>query len=204
MRRPRLDLNQRPSDSKFSRKASKGTNLVHGARSCPRSSAELAGVGDQFRDQVFRGRFRPENRLLWQLAVETPVRDLVDRLRVGVARVMPDAESEIAKRKTFAISDESEDHPELAVRRGQVDLKAGRKLRPVPPFGIAAAQSLDLDAISLELTASLPQRLSSGAAASHRVLGEGALVEEDAGMTPPDGQELPLAVCGLEWPVLDL
>lgn len=66
------------------------------------------------------------------------------------------------------------------------------------------AQSLDLDALSLKLTASLPQRLGSDAATSHRVLGEGALVEEDAGMTPPDGQKLPLAVCGLEWPVLCL
>jgi hypothetical protein len=74
--------------------------------------------------------------------VETPVRDLVDRLRFGVARVMPDAESEIAKRKTFAISDESEDHPELAVRRGQVDLEAGWKLRPVPPFASQRRRAL--------------------------------------------------------------
>jgi hypothetical protein len=117
---------------------------------------------------------------------------------------MPNAESEIAKRKTVAISDESEDHPELAAGRGQVDLEAGWKLRAVPAFGIAAAQSLDLDPVSLELTATLPQRLSSRAAASHRVLGEGALIEEDAGMTPPDGQELPLAVCGLERPLLGL
>lgn len=132
------------------------------------------------------------------------MRDLVDGLRIGVARVMPDAEYEIAKRQTFAMADESEDHPELAVRRGQVNLEAGRKLRAVPPFGIAAAQSLDLDALSLELTASLPQRLSSGAATSHRVLGKSTLVEEDAGITPPDGQGLPLAVCGLERPVLGL
>lgn len=64
--------------------------------------------------------------------------------------------------------------------------------------------ALDLDPVLLELTASLPQRLSSGAAASHRVLGERALVEDDAGMTAPDGQGLPLAVCGLERPVLCL
>jgi hypothetical protein len=88
--------------------------------------------------------------------METPVRNLVDGLRVGVARVMPNAESEIAKRKSFAISDKSEDHPKLADWRGQVDLEAGWKLRAVPPFIIAAAQSLDLDALSLELTASLP------------------------------------------------
>jgi hypothetical protein len=117
---------------------------------------------------------------------------------------MPNAESEIAKSKTFAISDEAEDHPELTVRRGEVDLEAGRKHRAVPPFGIAATESLDLDALPLELTASLPQRLSSGAATSHRVLGEGTLIEEDAGMTPPDGQDLPLAVCGLDRPVLCL
>lgn len=43
-----------------------------------------------------------------------------------------------------------------------------------------------------------------GPTASHRVLSEGALAEEDAGMTPPDRQELPLAVCRLERPVLCL
>jgi len=117
---------------------------------------------------------------------------------------MPDAESEIAKRNTLAMTNESEDRPELAVGRGQVNLETGRKPRAVPSFGIAAAQSLDLNALSLEVTARLPQRLCSGATASHRVLGEGALIEKDAGMTPPDGQELPLAVGGLEWPVLCL
>ena len=132
------------------------------------------------------------------------MRNLVDGLRFGVARVMPNAESEIAKRKTFAIPDEPENHPELAIGRGQVDLETGRKFGPVAPFDIAAAQSFDLDALSLELTAGLPQRLGSGAAASHRVLGESGLVNEDAGMTPPDGQGLPLAVCGLERPVLGL
>jgi hypothetical protein len=39
---------------------------------------------------------------------------------------------------------------------GQLDLEAGRKLRAVSPFGITAAQSLDLYAFSLKLTASLP------------------------------------------------
>ena len=34
--------------------------------------------------------------------------------------------------------------------------------------------------------------------------GEGAFVEEDAGVTPPDGHELPLAVCGKERAVLGL
>lgn len=116
-------------------------------------------LGTNFGTKFF-GDDLGRNRPLWQLAVETPMRNPVDGRRIGVARVMPDAESEIAKRKTFAISDESEDHPELAVGRGQVNLEAGRKLRAVSPFGIAAAQSLDLDALSLELTASLPQRLT--------------------------------------------
>jgi hypothetical protein len=130
--------------------------------------------------------------------------DLVDGLRVGVARVMPDAECEVAERETLAVADEAEDHPELAVRSRQVDLEACWELRAVQAFRITTAQRLDLHTVSLEQAASLPQRLSSGPAASHRVLGEGALVEEDAGMTPPDGQELPLAVCGLERPVLGL
>src|SRR5690242_9983991 len=142
--------------------------------------------------------------LLWQLAVESPVGNLVNGQRVGIARLMPHAESEIAKRKSLAVADEAEDHAELALRSRQVDLETGRKLRAVTPFGIAAAESLDLDTVSLELAASLPQRLSSGATASHRVLGERALVEDDAGMTPPDGQGLPLAVGGLERPVLCL
>lgn len=130
--------------------------------------------------------------------------DLVDGLRVGVARVMPHAECEVAERKALVVADEAKDHPELAARCGQVDLEAGWEFRPVAPFGIAPPQGLNLNAISLELTASLPQRLSSGAAASHRVLGEGALVEEDAGMTPLDGQGLSLAVGRLERPVLCL
>jgi hypothetical protein len=117
---------------------------------------------------------------------------------------MPDAESEIAKRETISITDEAKDHAELAVGRWQVDLEAGRELRTVAPFWIAAAQDFDLDTFPLEPTPSFAQRLGASAAASHRVLGEGALIEEDAGMTPPDGQGLPLAVCGLEWPVLGL
>lgn len=136
--------------------------------------------------------------------MESTVRDPVDGLRVGVARVMSDAEREVAERKPLVVTDEAKDHPELAVRSGQVDLEAGWKLRAVATLGITSAQSLDLDAILLESTASLAQRLGSGAPASHRVLSEGALVEEDAGMTPPDGQGLSLAVGGLERPVLCL
>jgi hypothetical protein len=142
--------------------------------------------------------------LLWQLAVESPVGDLVDGQRVGITRVMPHAESEVAKRKTLAVADKAEDHAELAVRSRQVGLEASRELRAVAAFGVAATQGLDLDALSLELAPSLPQRLGSSTAASHRVLGESTLVEEDAGMTPPDRQELPLAVGGLERPVLCL
>jgi hypothetical protein len=84
------------------------------------------------------------------------------------------------------------------------DLIAGWELRAVAVFGIAAAQGLDLCAIALELASGLTQSLGSSAAASHRVLGEGALVEEDAGMTPPDGHGLSLAVCRQERPVLGL
>jgi hypothetical protein len=132
------------------------------------------------------------------------MRDLVDGLRVGVARVMSNAECEVAERQTVAVTDEAEDHPELAVGSRQIDLEASWKLASVATFGIAAAQRLDLDAASLEPAASLAQRLGSGTAASHRVLGESVLVNEDAGMTPPDGQGLPLAVCGLKRPVLCL
>lgn len=117
---------------------------------------------------------------------------------------MPYAECEVAEREALTISHEAENHPELAVRNRQIDLEAGGEPRAVATFGIAAAQRLDLDAISLELVASVPQRLGSGTAASHRVLGEGALIEEDAGMTPPDRQGLSLAVCRLERPVLCL
>lgn len=117
---------------------------------------------------------------------------------------MADAECEVADRKSLAVTDETEDHAELAVRGGQIDLEAGRKPRAVTAFGLAATQGLDLDAVSLELAASGAQRLGSSTAASHRVLGEGSLVEEDPSMAPPDGQELPLAVCGLERPVLCL
>lgn len=132
------------------------------------------------------------------------MRKLVDGLRIGVARVMANAESEVAKRESFALADESEDHSELAVGSWQIDLEAGWELRAVASFGIAAAQRLDLDTVLLELAASSAQRLRPSPATPHRVLGEGALVEENAGMTPPDGQGLPLAVCGLERAVLCL
>lgn len=129
-----------------------------------------------------------EENLLWQLAVESPMRDLIGGLRVGVAGVMPDAKCEIAKRNAFAVTDKAQNHAELAARGRQVDLEAGRELRAVAAFRIATAKLLDLYTVSLEPAASLPQRLGPGTTASHRVLGEGALVEEDAGMTPPDGQ----------------
>ena len=118
--------------------------------------------------------------------------------------MMPDAEGEIAKGETLAVANEAQDHAELAIRRWQIDLEASRELRAVAPFGIAATKGLNLDTLPRVLIASLAKRLGARATASHRVLGEGALVEEDAGMTPPDGQGLPLAVCGLERPVLGL
>ncbi|MCW2981695.1 MAG: hypothetical protein JWO14_3422 [Solirubrobacterales bacterium] len=105
------------------------------------------------------------------------VGDGVDALRVGVARVVTDAECEIAKRESIAVADEAEDHAELPTRHRQIDLEASWQPGPIAPFGIAAAQGLDPDTVSLELTASLPQRLRSG---------------------------LPLAVCRLKRPVLCL
>lgn len=87
---------------------------------------------------------------------------------------------------------------------GRRGLEAGRQLRAVAIFGIAGAKGLDLCAVALEPPACLTEHLGSRAAAPHRVLGEGALAEEDAGMTSPDGQVLPLAVCGQERPVLCL
>lgn len=118
--------------------------------------------------------------------------------------MVSDTESEIAKGEALAVANEAQDHAELAIRRWQIDLEASRELRAIASFGIAAAKGLDLDTLPLELAASLAKRLGARATASHRVLGEGALVEEDAGIPPPDGQGLPLAVCGLKWPVLGL
>lgn len=118
--------------------------------------------------------------------------------------MVADAEGEVAESETVVVADEAEDHAKLAVRRRQVDLEAAREFRVVAVFGVAAAKGLDLDAFALEPAARLPQHLRSGAAASHRVLGEGALVEEDAGIAPPDGHDLPLAVCGQKRPVLGL
>lgn len=102
--------------------------------------------------------------------------------------MVSDTEGEIAKGKALAIADEAQDHAELAIRRWQIDLEASWKLRAVASFGIAAAKGLDLDTLPLELVASLAKRLGARATASHRVLGEGALVKEDAGIPPPDGQ----------------
>lgn len=118
--------------------------------------------------------------------------------------MMPDAEREIAKREAIGISDEAKDHSELAVGWRQIDLEAGGQPRPIAAFGIKAAQDLDLDTFLRELPPGLSQRLGARAAASHRVLSERALVEENAGIAPPDGQGLPLAVCGLKRPVLSL
>src|SRR4051794_7363566 len=90
--------------------------------------------------------------------------------------------------------------PNLPFWSWQVDLEAGRELRAIAAFGIAAAQGLDRDPVSLELAVSLPQRLGSSTAASHRVLGESTLVEEDAGMTPPDRQNYPSPSAGWNGP----
>ena len=117
---------------------------------------------------------------------------------------MTDTEGEEAKGEAIPIADEAKDHAELAVGGRQVDLEAGRKSRAVAVLGVATAQGFDLDPVSFVPAPGVPERLGAGAAASHRVLGEGALVEEDAGMTPPDGQGLSLAVGGLEGPVLCL
>ena len=132
------------------------------------------------------------------------MRNLVDRLCIGVARVMANAEREVAKRETFALANKSEDHSELAIRSRQIDLEAGWELRAVATFGITSAQRLDLDSVLLEMAASHAKHLSTSPTTSHHVLGESALAEQNAGMTPPDGQELPLAVGRLERPVLCL
>lgn len=130
--------------------------------------------------------------------------DLVDARRVRVAGVMPDAEGEIAKREAVLFADEAKDHAELAVRSWQVDLEADRKPRAVGVFRVAAAQGFDLNPDSFVIAPRVAKRLGARTAASHRVLGEGTLVKEDAGITPPDGQGLPLAVCGQKRPVLGL
>lgn len=136
--------------------------------------------------------------------MKAPMGNLVDGLRIRVARMMANAECEIAKRESIAIADEAEDHAELAVGWRQIGLEASRQLRAIAMFGIAGAKGLDLCAVALEPPACLTKHLGSRAAAPHRVLGEGALAEEDAGMTSPDGQVLPLAVCRQERPVLCL
>jgi hypothetical protein len=130
--------------------------------------------------------------------------DFVDGRSVRVARVVPDAEGEVAESKAIPIADETHDHAELAIGHWQIDLEAGRELGAIAPFWITAAKRCDLDTLPLELAASLAKRLGPRATASHRVLGEGALVKADAGIPSPDGQGLPLAVCGLERPVLGL
>jgi hypothetical protein len=55
--------------------------------------------------------------------------------------------------------------------------KARATIRTIGPTVSAAAQGLDLDAIALELASRVTQSLGTGATASHRVLGEGALIE---------------------------
>ena len=132
------------------------------------------------------------------------MRHVVDVWRVRVAGVMPDAEGEVTERHAFAVADEAEDHAELAVGRREIQLEASGELGPLAVFEVAAPQGLDLNAFALKLAASVAERLGPRAAASHRVLGEGALVKEDADMTPPDRQELSLAVYRQERPVLGL
>jgi GGDEF domain-containing protein len=57
--RPWSPVQTRPNVRRRKKRAS-NTDLVRRARSCPRSSVEFAGVGDQFRDKVFR---RPDEEL---------------------------------------------------------------------------------------------------------------------------------------------
>src|SRR3954447_16323438 len=79
---------------------------------------------------------------LLRATMQAPMGNLVHGLRVRVARVVANAECEIAKREPFAISDEAEDHAELAVGWRQIGLEAGRQLRAVAIFGIAGARVL--------------------------------------------------------------
>jgi hypothetical protein len=130
--------------------------------------------------------------------------DFVDRRCLRVPRMMSNAESEITKREPIGVTDKAKDHAELAIGRWQIDLQTAGQPGAVAAFGIATAKCPDLEALSLESTSSLPQRTSACATAPHRVLGERALVEENTGIAPPNGQELPLAVGGLKWPVLGL
>jgi hypothetical protein len=60
-----------------------------------------------------------EDRLLWQVAVEPSMGNLVDSLRVGVARVMSDAECEKAESEPLAVADEAEDIPNLPFGAGK-------------------------------------------------------------------------------------
>lgn len=118
--------------------------------------------------------------------------------------MVPNTEGEVAEGETVVAANEAEDHAELAVGWRQVSLEAGWEFRAVAVFGIAAAQGLDLSAMVLEAPACLAKHLCPHSATSHRVLGVGALAEENASMPPPDGQGLSLAVCREEWPVLGL
>ncbi len=69
------------------------------------------------------------------LTVKPPVSDVVDGRRVGVAGVVPDAEGEVAECEAVVVTNEAEDHAELAVRRRQVGLEAGGQLRAVAVLG---------------------------------------------------------------------
>lgn len=98
--------------------------------------------------------------------------DVVDGRSVGVEGVVADAEGEVAEREALLVTDETEDHAELAVRRWQVDLEAGRELRAVAMLGIAAAQSLDLCAVALEPPARLKGKVYPSLSAM--ISGDGA------------------------------
>lgn len=118
----------------------------------------------RFRIRTTENKRKPSEPLRMP-AVKPPVSDVVDGRRVGVAGVVPDAEGEVAECEAVVVTNEAEDHAELAVRRWQVGLEAGGQLRAVAVLGIAGAQGLDLCPVALE-----PLRASRSALAPARPL----------------------------------
>lgn len=136
--------------------------------------------------------------------VQTPIRELVHRLRVGVLRVMSHAEGEVTQSEPVLVAGQRQHHPELAIGRWQVDLETTRQLGPVSSLRVAAPQAGDSHPAGLISVPGLSKYRHPGTTTAHDVLRKGDLVNDDPGMARFDAHRLPLAVGWEERPMLTL
>src|ERR1035441_3360963 len=128
---------------------------------------------------------------------------LVDSERVGSARVVAHAKSEIGEYEASRLAVDLEHHAEPAGRGWKIDLRAPLQPRSVLGFAVAGDQILDGAAVSFVGATRLKCDRASSVGSALEVLVESRSVEDDPRVTRPlSGHDLPLAVGWPDRPVL--